>query len=203
MSARRRVLGLAASTLAAAAGCNAAPDFSSDPATPNTTTLPANERARAEADPISVERTVSDSDNEYIPENDTVRYAAIASGGSVDEYHYVSFDEWANNKAETVAARGTREFLETRLQNTAFVSVRSGSFERPTPYVEVVHRTEVDDSGTVVNEPEISVSRLVEATPSSITVTADIAIAGKSVTREYPVFVLNAVVEQLWTTDGP
>jgi hypothetical protein len=84
----------------------------------------------------------------------------------------------------------------------AFVSVRSSDQERPEPRVDVVHRSETDDSGAIVDEPEISLARLVETAPSSITVTADMAIAEKSVTREYPVFVVNAVVDQWWTTES-
>jgi hypothetical protein len=202
MPSRRRVIGYTACALTGVAGCVSVPDVSNDPNDiPDTSTLPANERTRAEGDPTSVERTVTDFDNEYIPENDTVRYEAVSSGGNVKEHHYVSFEEWADNKAESVASSGIRRYLETRLQSMAFVSVRSGDVERPAPYVEVVHRSETDDSGAIVDEPEISLSRLVETTPSTITVTADIAIADKSVTREYPVFVLNAVVDQWWTTE--
>ena len=197
MPSRRHYLGFAASAAAVAtAGCVSALGSDEEPTnSADTSTLAANERTRGEADSITVERTITDSSYEYVSENDTVRYPAERSGGDVAEYGHKPFDDWAYIEAASVASRVVWQQLESRLESMAFLRVGKHASEESTVDIGVVHRTEVDDSGTVINEPDVPVSRVVEAAPRSVTVTVE--FAGKTATNEYSVFVLNEVVESV------
>lgn len=188
MPSRRRVLGFTAGALATASGCIAAPVSGGEPtAVPDTSVLPEEGKTRGEADPITVERAITDSDQKYIPSNDTVRYPATMSGGEVEDYGYVSFETWTDIETLAVAARAIRDRFQEHFENTNLVSVRSSSPRANQLQVYVFHRTEVDDSGDVVAAPAVSVSALADATPRSVTATVE--FQGQTATRTHPAYV--------------
>ncbi|WP_232688437.1 hypothetical protein [Halobacterium zhouii] len=188
MPSRRRVLGLAAAALTTTSGCVAAPVSGGAPVADVHATRPQDGKTRGEADPISVERTVTDADYEYLPSNDTVRYPATMSGGEVDNYGYAPFEKWADVETLSVAAQAVRNRFAQRFENTRFVSAGISNPEGEPLQVSVSHRTLLDESGDVIGKPDVSVSRLVEATPSSITAT--VGFSGQTATRTHPAFVV-------------
>lgn len=112
----------------------------------------------------------------------------------MDEYRYIPFEEWADVRGATVASAAVRDRLRDRFEDLDLVSVgvsnppESGDTpERNELQVSVDHRTEIDESGEVIDEPSVSVPELVDATPRSLTAT--VHFADHTATNTYPVVV--------------
>jgi hypothetical protein len=181
MQRRRSVLALAAAALAPTAGCTSAFDGLRAPAR----TRPPAGRSRAEGAQISA-TDAAFPDASYVPENDTVRYPATRSGDEVED-EYLAFETWAFREGAAVAADAVQRELADSLPDTSLLSVAFGGREQADYHVSVAHETRVDESGDVVAAPDVSVSRLVDTTPR--TVTATVELDGASATHDYPVFV--------------
>jgi hypothetical protein len=188
MPSRRKFLSLALGSIAAISGCISPPvSDGNNVEPPRPPSSSENGKTRGEADPITVEETITDPDDEYVPSNDTVRYPATMSGGEVDEYRYISFENWADVETLSVAEDAVESDLRERFDDLAYISVSIGKTREGTLRVGVIHQTLLDGTGNVISAPDISVSKLVEATPQSVTAT--VHLAGKSATRTYPVIV--------------
>lgn len=190
MPSRRQFLGSTA-IVAATAGCLTSLDAGGGDDGDGATTLEPGERTRGEADPISTERAVDDSDLEYIESNGTVRYPEKKSGETVVEYGYISVDEWAHNESWHLARQTIASQFRPPQADREYIDVTSE--EEPTEQEEVVvhHVTVRDESGETVHEPRIDCSTLVSELPRTATVSVE--LAGRSATNAHDVFVTTTV----------
>jgi len=205
MLSRRQFLGATATTAAVAtAGCLGSFDAGGDgpttdetPTTNATTTaaLSPGEQTRGEAKPVSTTETITADRYEYVEANDTVRYPATRSGGEVSSYGYSAFGRWAKVEGASAAGPAILGRLDSRLESMASISAGFGSREESDQLsVYVAHVTLQDRSGSVIDEPEVPIGRVVAETPRSVEVT--IEFAGNSGTHSYPVFVRRSVRRQ-------
>jgi hypothetical protein len=204
MPSRRRVLEFAATGTALAAGCLTTSDdapTTSDaaPTTSDAATPTGSERdspdgpERGDAEAVSVDRTVVDESYEYVESNETVRYPAVNSGGTVVEYGYEPFEEWAYVEGASTAARRVGSLLADRLPSTDGLPVGMGQRDESTEIrVAVSLRTHLDRDGDVISEPAVSLPEVVAETPQSITAT--LHFAGRTETNTYPVYVREAIL---------
>ncbi|WP_232688745.1 hypothetical protein [Halobacterium zhouii] len=214
MSSRRQFLRNAAVALGgsvATAGCTNVPASSGDPdetlpstsSTPETSsetmtatstdsTTTARDRrriVRGEADPITVEETITDSKYVYVESNDTVRYSAISSGDGVLEYGYESFDDWARGEGAGIATHAVYDHVDERVDGRYGGGYGSGPDGSAVITLRVT--TRVDSDGNVVSEPEVSFAELVAVAPRSVTST--IHFAGHTATPTHEVWVRHVV----------
>ncbi|MFB6270385.1 MAG: hypothetical protein ABEH83_10600, partial [Halobacterium sp.] len=143
---------------------------------------------------LRVERTVVNEEYEYVESNDTVRFPAARSGGTVVQYEYEPFDEWAAVEGASVAATRVRARLSGRVGASDAISVAIGSPEDSDRLrVTVMLYTHLDREGDVISEPSVSRSAVAAAAPRSVTVT--LHFADRTHTDTYPVYVGTAIMQ--------
>jgi len=223
MPSRRRFLGSLALGGGALAGCvNRAPTdaesadgnaatTATDPATtagssPTATVDPTTDALaaaseddsgplRPDGDPISVERTITDPDLDYLPEEDAVRYPAYyrRTGRGPDGqptrttvYETTPFADWAATETASVAADEVSAVADERLAGDPTLSVGITNREGEMA-VTAELTTTLNRDGTVVSEPSTDFERVVAAVPRSVDTT--IHFEGETATRTVPVWV--------------
>jgi hypothetical protein len=223
MPSRRRFLGSLALGGVALAGCvNRAPTdaesadrnaatTATDPATtagssPTATVDPTTDALaaaseddsgplRPDGDPISVERTITDPELDYLPEEDAVRYPAYyrRTGRGPDGqptrttvYETTPFADWAATETASVAADEVSAVADERLAGDPTLSVGITNREGEMA-VTAELTTTLNRDGTVVSEPSTDFERVVAAVPRSVDTT--IHFEGETATRTVPVWV--------------
>ena len=223
MPSRRRFLGTLALGGVALAGCvNRAPTDSADPSSTGSTTAASTTATgspptttgtatptdgsvadtpddrgpiRPDGDPVSVERTVTDPDLEYLPERDAVRYPArYKRTGRGPEgqptrttiYETTPFEDWAATETASVAAEKVTAVADERIAGDPTLSVgitkRDGEMA-----VTAQLTTTLNREGTVVSEPSAGFDRVVAAVPRAVDAT--IHFEGQTAERTVPVWV--------------
>lgn len=196
MPSRRRVLTTTVSALAVAPGCLSFTDSGGSPTETTTETeLDSDDKISGTGSPVSIEKTVTDSAFTYVDSNDTVRYPSERSGGKIVEYGYEPFENWSYMQGARIASRAVYQQLEGRLDDMEYIRVGHTRGEDSTIEIVVFRRTELNESGDVTAEPEFTMSQIAQATPSRITIS--ITFSSNTATHEYPVFVVNEVVESI------
>lgn len=196
MPSRRRFLGFVAGGTLPVAGCLSTPNDASETTIEQSTASTTTERepVRGGAAEVSVERTITDEEYQYVESNDTVRYPATMAGDEVAEYDYLPFDEWGHFEGASVAAEYVRPLLDERLPDAEAVNVAvSTRGDQEGNQLRVSLRTHLARDGDVISEPSVSRSEVVEATPH--TVDAMIHFAERTYTDTYPVYVEERTVQ--------
>lgn len=142
---------------------------------------------------MTVEKTISDPDYEYVASNDTVRYPAAMSGDTVVRYGYEPFDDWAYTEGAFVAGSAVGARVRERVEASAGLSVGVSSGEGDALVPHVTLQTHLDREGTVLSKPEVAFSAVVDATPKRVTTT--VSFAGKSRTNEYAPQVVQRTIQ--------
>jgi hypothetical protein len=140
---------------------------------------------RGEADPITVEKTVTDSKYEYVESNDTVRYPAVSSRDGVLEYGYESFDDWARGEGTRVGIHAVYDHVDER------VGGGYGGGPDGSAVINLRVTTRVDSDGNVVSQSEVPFAELVAAAPRSVIST--IHFAGHTATHTHEIWVRHVV----------
>ena len=150
---------------------------------------------RPDGDPVSVERTITDPDLDYLPEQDAVRYPAYyKTTGRGPEgqptrttlYETTPFADWAATETASVAADRVSAIADERIDGDPTLSVgitkREGEMA-----VTAELTTTLNREGTVVSEPSTDFERVVAAVPRSVDAT--IHFEGQTAERTVPVWV--------------
>jgi hypothetical protein len=158
---------------------------------------------RGEADPVSVERTIEDEpgyeeDNiEYFPENRTIRFVSVRSGGEPAGFDTWTFEEWGSIEAASVGSAYVQQVVADRLNVEALGSAVSRPPDPGTPPYDLVVTLSVDKvlnrQETVVAWPRVRFPDLVDATPRSVDVT--LFLEGDRYTRTVPVYASYRVAQ--------
>jgi hypothetical protein len=184
------------SALAVAPGCLSFTDSGGSPTETTTEAeLESDDKISGEDSPVSVEKTVTDSDYTYLDSNDTVRYPSERSGGKIVEYGYEPFDNWSYMQGARIASRAVYQQLEGRLDDMDYIRVGHTRGEDSTIEIVVFRRTELNESGDVTAEPDSTMSQIAQATPSRLTIS--ITFADRTAAHEYSVFVVDETVESI------
>lgn len=156
---------------------------------------------RPEGEPVSVERTITDPDLEYLPDQDAVRYPAYykRTGRGPDGqptrttlYETTPFADWAATETASVAAEEVDAIADERIAGDPTLSVgitnRDGEVAVTAQLTTVLNR-----EGTVVSEPGTDFERVVAAVPRSVDTT--IHFEGQTAGRTVPVWVGEMTVQ--------
>lgn len=191
MPSRRRVLALTAAVVVPA-GCTArAPTGETASTAGAVPTLEADERLRARAPTLSVDRDLTLGEHSsYVPANDTVKYPASTSGDDFT-FDYTPLSAYVRRNAGAVATRALRDHVESRVSDTTGIDVSMTGKAEVVPALQVAHVTTVDD-GEVVAEPAVAAEKLVVVAPRSVDVT--VRLEDESYATVFPVYV--------WRTDS-
>jgi hypothetical protein len=150
---------------------------------------------RPEGESVAVERTISDPDLDYLPEQDAVRYPAYykRTGRGPDGqptrttlYETTPFEDWAATETASVAADEVSAVADERIDGEPTLSVGiTKREERMAVTAELT--TTLNREGTVVSEPSTDFERVVAAVPRSVDTT--IHFEGQTAERTVPVWV--------------
>jgi hypothetical protein len=156
---------------------------------------------RPEGEPVSVERTVTDPDLDYLPEQDAVRYPAYyKTTGRGPEgqptrttlYETTPFADWAATETASVAADEVDAVAAERIAGDPTLSVgitkREGEMA-----VTAELTTTLNREGEAVSEPSTDFERIVAAVPRSVEAT--IHFEGQTATRTVPVWVGETTIQ--------
>lgn len=149
--------------------------------------LPENGKRRGESSPMNIVRNTTHSGDEYVPQNDTVRYLATKSEGAPDEYRYAEFEEWAHVEAAEYAVNRLQTDLHREFNDLHLVSVSIVATGNNALQVVVTHRTEVNDTGEIVESPPASVNELLDLMPKRIE--SEVHLGNETYAGTYPGFV--------------
>jgi hypothetical protein len=157
---------------------------------------------RGEADPVSVERTVTDPDLTYLSEQHAVEYVAAyrhvgtpGDGPPTREpvYETMPFERWGRTECASVAADVVADHLDARTDGSP--SVGFGTAPAGDGLAATVNlTTTLDRDGDVVFTPDASFHPTVAATPRAVTAT--VVLSGESHTETVPVWVRELVQQQ-------
>lgn len=147
-----------------------------------------SELTRARGDPEAIERTV---------DPDAVGYRA-STGEVTENGRTQSFEDWARLECGDVATDAVVGVVADRLGRD-LESVGSGLRGLAFGFVLTVdHNVLRDGDGEVVSRPNVSLNRLVEAAPRTLTVTVALdGVDGRERTRQFPVGVGHSEVQYL------
>ena len=135
---------------------------------------------------ISLRVTETDSEVEYVPENDSVRFVSARSGDSAAKYSTREFEEWAEIQCASAARDPAIRHVEDELGEQV-----GGSIGGAEVYVNIM--TELDRDGNVTSRPDITFDELVAATPETIEVTY--VLEDREHTCAVPVFARHQVFQ--------
>jgi hypothetical protein len=188
MPSRRRILTVTA-TAVISAGCVSTPEnqSGSSPGDANDDGQAPDGAVSGTAEPISVAKTVTDPDIEYVSSNQTVRYPFRRSGADYT-YKYLAFSKWAYVEGASVAADAVTDRLDERLSDTENVTAGIYDSDGEDLIVLVKLVTTLDDSGDVVSKPDVGVDRVVSATPERIEATVE--LSSETHTDTYVAYVI-------------
>lgn len=158
---------------------------------------------RAEGEPVSVERTVTDEpgyddDIEYFPSNRTVRFVEARSGDEPLSFGTWSFEEWGTFETAEVGLERARAATSERLGTNEIgssvgVPPDTAALENVVIWLEL--SVQKDRDGNVTSTPTIPYSALVEAAPRSVHAT--VSVKGDEFSRTVPVFVRFSILQLL------
>jgi len=228
MPSRRHFLGALALGGVALAGCvNRAPtnaesadgrgSTATDPATtadssPTATAEPATDALaaaseddrdprRPDGDPVSVERTITDPELDYLPEENAVRYPAYyrRTGRGPDGqptrttiYETTPFADWGETECASVAADEVSAVADAAIDGDPRLSVGITNREGEMA-VTVQQTTTLNREGTVVSEPTTPFDRIVAVTPRSVDAT--VHLDGQTHATTVPVWVSETTLQ--------
>jgi hypothetical protein len=186
------------------------PEFTTPkPSATSTTTVPqrvrewatdaeSQEATRPNGAPVSTDRTITDEPGynqdelEYFPENQTVRYISLRSGGRPAGYDTWTFNEWGRIESAEIGARRASEVTASRLGVEGLGGGMSSPPDESEGLVIIVRIKKVlDRDGKVVSWPVATFPDLLEAAPRSVDVT--LTIEGDTYTRTVPVYASYSV----------
>jgi hypothetical protein len=156
---------------------------------------------RPDGDPVSAERTITDPDLDYLPEQDAVRYPAYyKTTGRGPEgqptrttlYETTPFADWAATETASVAADRVSAVADERIDGDPTLSVGITKHEGEMA-VTAQLTTTLDREGTVVSEPSVDFERAVAAVPRSVDTT--IHFEGQTAERTVPVWVSEMTIQ--------
>ncbi|MBP1986273.1 hypothetical protein [Halolamina salifodinae] len=143
---------------------------------------------QADGKPIATERTVTDADIEFLPDQNAVRWPGlVGTDGAVEKYEVEPFEQWAGRRAATVAHDTVEFVLPERIDGEAEgvgVSVSGEYLGLAVMVSTVIPR---DENGEPDGEPAVSRATLVNAAPRYAETT--VRLDGREHTRRVPVFV--------------
>lgn len=143
---------------------------------------------QAEGKPIATERTVTDEDIEFLPDQNAVRWPAlIGTDGAVEKHEVEPFEDWASRRAATVAHDAVEFVLPERIDGEVEgvgVSVSGEYLGAAVTVSTVIPR---DEDGEPQDAPAIARAPLVDAAPRHVETTVQLD-SGEH-TRRVPVFV--------------
>jgi hypothetical protein len=181
------------STATAAPADEAAGEGETSERDPNT-----SEPVRGGAEPITVDRTVTDDDLEYLEDEHAVRYVAgwrhtnrteIERGAPPERepvYETTPFEDWARTECASVGADAVATRIEGSVEGDPRVGVGITRENEETAVI-VNQTTTLNRDGEVVSEPSVPFERIVAATPRAVDAT--VRLAGQESSRTVPVWV--------------
>lgn len=163
---------------------------------------------RGAADPITVERAITDEDVSYVADDDAVRFVARLRAVDPDEteegetphrepvYDTIPFEQWGETECASQAAKATAEAVRSRIDGDAdgvdagVTSAAPGFEDRLA--VDVTLRWTLDRDRNVVSVPGATFEEAVAASPSTVTTT--VSLDGHDYSDDVPVVVRELVV---------
>lgn len=156
---------------------------------------------RPDGDPVAVERTITDPELDYLPEQDAVRYPAYykrTGRGPEGQptrttiYETTPFADWVVTESTSVGAEKVGSVARAALDGDSNLSV--GITKREDEMVIAARQTTtVNREGTVVSEPTTDFERVVAAVPRAVDVT--IHFEGQTARRTVPVWVSESTIQ--------
>ena len=147
---------------------------------------------QGEADPIRVDETVvvDDSDLEYLPEKNTVRFPSLVNQSGIVASDTMPFGRWSQLQCAEAGVEAVWAVVSDRIGDDAHHIGRGATSSFPGMVVELSHDTELDEDGNVVAEPTLSFEELVGVTPESVTVS--VSLDETTATHTVPVRVIKS-----------
>ena len=156
---------------------------------------------RPDGDPVAVERTITDPELDYLPEEDAVRYPAYyrRTGRGPDGqptrttiFETTPFEDWGETECASVAADEVRAVVEPAVDGDPNLSVGITNREGEMA-VTVQQTTTLNRQGTVVSEPTTPFERVVAVTPRSVDAT--VHLEGQTHATTVPVWASETTLQ--------
>lgn len=171
------------------------------PDTPRPRTFTPAGPDRAQGEPVSVERTITDEPGyqdgiEYYPSNRTIRFVAARSGGEPVKFGSWTFEEWGRIETAEVGLERARQATAERLGTTQFGSgMGTPPDDAPMEAMVIWLHLSVnkDREGNITGTPTVAYSSLIDAAPRSVDVT--LTMEGDTFSRSVPVFVSFTILQ--------
>lgn len=150
---------------------------------------------RPDGDPVTAERTVTDSDLDYLPDEHAVKYPAYyeRTGRGPDGeptrtaiYETTPFEDWAVTECASVGAQKISRVVDSRVDGDPHLSV--GISTRDDRLILGADQTTTKNrEGEVVSAPTVEFDRVVAVTPRAVTAT--VHLEDQTHTATIPVWV--------------
>lgn len=140
---------------------------------------------RAAGDPTSIEQTITDDAVAYHDSTDTVEWPRGAGTTTSEPFEY-----WAHRKTAVVGSDVVLETIQDRIGTELSGVGKGASGELVGMVISVMIGTHYARDGSVISEPAISKSELIDVAPRTVRVT--ISLDGREYSRAVPVFVEEA-----------
>lgn len=144
---------------------------------------------QATGEPVVIEQTITseETETEYRPASDTVRYPKYKSGDTTIEYSTEPFERWASWKCASVGSEAVLPTVQDRFDQEVS-RVGKGVSHEAIGFVIKAHISKpADRDGNGISGPTISKSELIETTPRTIHTT--VRLEDREFTRSVPVYV--------------
>jgi len=140
---------------------------------------------RGEGESISTERSTFEGTVEYQSESETVRWSSSENPDGPEDYTTGPFEDWASWRAYSAAVDAATAAIRERIDGEVgpFMSSISDQYIGPVVMLRLATRRKRNGE---VEEPNISLNRLVDAAPRNVEAT--IRLSGRSYTDTIPVF---------------
>lgn len=157
-----------------------------------------SEPVRGGAESITVDRTVTDDDQEYLEDEHAVEYVAACRHTNQTEiergepperepvYETTPFEDWATTECASAGADAVGSRIRARIEADPGLGVGITTRDEDLA-ISVSQTTLLDRDGEVVSEPSVPFERIVAVTPR--TVDATVRLAGQEYSKAVSVWV--------------